>query len=104
MLVHPSRRVRSSSTTRMRMVGFASGGMESASNAPRGARVSDIPEERGTRPHVTGSPRIRLARVSTTHGRAGAAGNVQLHRHTLWHVRFPAGTNVTLLDAGRKQR
>ena len=53
--MHPSRRVRSSSTTRIRMVGFASGGMESASNAPRGARVSDIPELRGTRSQVTGS-------------------------------------------------
>ena len=55
MLVQPSLNVRSSSTTRIRMVGFASGGMESASNAPREARVSDIPEERGTRPCVTGS-------------------------------------------------
>jgi hypothetical protein len=77
--------------------------MESASNAPRGARVSDIREERGTRSQVTGTA---AQRRMTGPGRPrGTGGGVQLHRHTLWHNRRRA-LNVSRqnrMDASRRK-
>src|SRR5437763_16884321 len=96
MLVQPSLNVLSSSTTRIRMVGFASGGMESASNAPREARVSDIPEVRGTRPCVTGSAsfrRIRCLLGSENATSGGAASSPHA-------VARPLPRSVNVLTAG----
>ena len=101
MLVHPSRNVLSSSTTRIRMVGFASGGMESASKAPREARVSDIPEVRGTRPCVTGSS-LRAASSAPKGCRTRQREGAVLAPHAVARP-LPRPVNVPTTSGARKR-